>query len=90
MSLIEKAAGKLGGGANKAPVQGNDAPQAPDASLIEGALNKQRSHRSAPFVATPVEPVFKDPETLAMDGGGSQVQSINLARLHRMGVVAPD
>ncbi len=90
MSLIEKAAGKLGGGANKAPAQGNEAPQAPDASLIEGALNKQRSHRSAPFVATPVEPVFKDPETLTMDGGGSQVQSINLARLHRMGVVAPD
>lgn len=88
MSLIEKAAGKLGAGGAQKPLGGGAAP-APDASLIESALNKQRSHRPEPFVATPVEPVLRDPETLVMDGG-SPVQSINLARLHRMGVVAPD
>lgn len=90
MSLIEKAAGKLGSGSNQPPTQGDKHVEASGASLIEGAVNKQRSPRTEPFVATPVEPVFKDPETLAMDDGGSQVQSINLARLHRMGVVAPD
>src|SRR3569832_1043614 len=86
MSIIEKAAGKIGTGAP------HPAPQSDpghDASLIENALNKQRSSHAAPFVATPVEPIFNAPDTLAMEGG-SQVQSINLARLHRMGVVAPD
>ncbi|MFP5410408.1 MAG: XrtA-associated tyrosine autokinase [Gammaproteobacteria bacterium] len=89
MSLIEKAAGKLGAGGNPPPAQGGSHAPAPDASLIEGAVNKQRSPRAESFVATPVEPMLRDPETLAMDGG-SQMQSINLARLHRMGVVAPD
>lgn len=90
MSLIEKAAGKLGAGNAPPSTQGGGHATAADASLIEGAVNKQRGPRTEPFVATPVEPVFKDPATLAMDEGGSQVQSINLARLHRMGVVAPD
>ena len=90
MSLIEKAAGKLGAGGSQPPAQGDTHAAASDASLIEGAVNKQRSPRAEPFVATPVEPVFKDLESLSMDDGGSQVQSINLARLHRMGVVAPD
>ncbi len=92
MSIIEKAAGKIGAGA--------PAPQAPPHpvdnsfprgdSLIEEALNKQRSSSHAdPFVATPIEPIFSAPDAPAMEGG-SRVQSINLARLHRMGVVAPD
>jgi len=92
MSIIEKAAGKISAATaatrpQQAPV---DKPQQRGDSLIEEALNKQRSSSHAdPFVATPVEPIFNAPDAPAMDGG-SQVQSINLARLHRMGVVAPD
>ena len=89
MSIIEKAAGKIGTGSSSPASPGGDSNPGHDASMIENALNKQRSSHSAPFVATPVEPMFNDPDTLAMEGG-SQVQSINLARLHRMGVVAPD
>lgn len=90
MSIIEKAAGKLGGGAPRpASPAGSGDERARDTSLIEHALDKQRSGESTPFVATPVEPVFSGPDTQQMEGG-SQVQSINLARLHRMGVVAPD
>jgi protein-tyrosine kinase len=92
MSIIEKAAGKIGAAAaatqpQQAPV---DKPQQRGDSMIEEALAKQRSSSHADsFVATPVEPIFNVPDAPAMDGG-SQVQSINLARLHRMGVVAPD
>jgi len=89
MSIIEKAAGRIGAGAPRpAPAGGN--PDHPEGgSLIESALNKQRSSHSTPFVATPVEPIFNVPDAPALEGN-SQVQSINLARLHRMGVVAPD
>jgi len=90
MSIIEKAAGKIGAGGSHQPASpGADSIPGQKAGMIENALNKQRSSHSAPFVATPVEPMFNDPDTLAMEGG-SQVQSINLARLHRMGVVSPD
>ena len=89
MSIIEKAAGKIGTGASHPAPLGGSGDPGHEASLIENALNKQRSSHAAPFVATPVEPVFSAPDTLAMEGE-SQVQSINLARLHRMGVVAPD
>ncbi len=54
-------------------------------SLIEDALNRQR----AAAAVAPVEPVWTAPDAPAAEGN-SQVQSINLARLHRMGVVAPD
>ncbi len=89
MSIIEKAAGKIGSGAAQSSAGSSHAQ---DASLIENALNKQRgSQQSAPFVATPVEPIFSapNPEADVLEGN-SQVQSINLARLHRMGVVSPD
>ena len=92
MSIIEKAAGKIGAAASasQAPQAPVDNPQRRADSVVEEALDKQRSSSHAdPFVATPVEPVFNMPDTPAMEGG-SQVQSINLARLHRMGVVAPD
>lgn len=88
MSIIEKAAGKLGGATHPAPVAEPASARARD-SLIEHALDKQRTSEPAGFVATPVEPVFSVPETEPVEGG-SQVQSINLARLHRMGVVSPD
>ena len=92
MSIIEKAAGKIGTGAPRPPTGGTGQPQQ-DASMIESALAKQREKAAAPLVATPVEPVREvrlEDETRSRDEGSSQFQSINLARLHRMGVVAPD
>lgn len=89
MSIIEKAAGKIGTGAAHPAAVAGETARAQDASMIEGALAKQREKQSSSFVATPVEPVFNAPDFEAVEGG-SQVQSINLARLHRMGVVAPD
>ncbi|OYX31866.1 MAG: protein tyrosine kinase [Hydrogenophilales bacterium 32-62-9] len=89
MSIIEKAAGKIGTGAPRPGVVANPAEMARDASLIESALSKQGSSHASPFIATTVEPIFSDPDTSVMEGN-SQVQSINLARLHRMGVVSPD
>ena len=90
MSIIEKAAGKIGAGASRPASPGGDSTSAHDASLIENALNKQRSSHAMPFVATTVEPMFSEAGANAVLEGNSQVQSINLARLHRMGVVAPD
>lgn len=90
MSIIEKAAGKIGAGASRPASDGGNGDSGRDASLIENALNKQRSGHAAPFVATPVEPMFNASDTDAVVEGNSQVQSINLARLHRMGVVSPD
>jgi receptor protein-tyrosine kinase len=90
MSIIEKAAGKLGAGTPQpAPPAEVGIERPRDGSLIEHALDKQRSSPAPAFVATPVEPMFNAPDTQQMEGG-SQVQSINLARLHRMGVVSPD
>ena len=90
MSIIEKAAGKIGAGTPRPASHGdNDAP-GHNASLIENALSKQRSGHAAPFVATPVEPMFSEQDADTVLEGNSQVQSINLARLHRMGVVSPD
>lgn len=88
MSIIEKAAGKLGGASHPASAA-EPANERTRDSLIEHALDKQRTSEPAGFVATPVEPVFSVPDTEPAEGG-SQVQSINLARLHRMGVVSPD
>jgi len=89
MSIIEKAAGKIGAGSLE-PASRDAGSLAGQDSLIESALNKQRSSHATPFVATPVEPIFSAPDGDAVPEGNSQVQSINLARLHRMGVVAPD
>lgn len=86
MSIIEKAANKLGV-VTEVPNPAQTAPY-PSESLIEGALNKQRHHTPENLVATPTETV--SPPYSASVEGGSQFQSINLARLHRMGVVAPD
>lgn len=91
MSIIEKAAGKIGTGAPRPPSGETGRPQ--EASMIESALAKQREKAAAPLVATPVEPVRDvrlEDEARPREEGSSQVQSINLARLHRMGVVAPD
>lgn len=90
MSIIEKAAGKIGTGAPRPAPLGGNSDSGHDASLIENALNRQRSGHATPFVATPVEPMFNAPDADAVLEGNSQVQSINLARLHRMGVVSPD
>ncbi len=84
MSIIEKAASKLG-----VVTEAPQSPSAPTESMIESALNKQRNTSSEPLIVAPVEAVATTrhtPERL----GNSQLQSINLARLHRMGVVSPD
>ncbi len=91
MSIIEKAAGKIGAGAGARTGLPEATEGVADASLIEGAMATQRSSSHAnPFVATPVEPMFSTPDPDPTLEGNSQVQSINLARLHRMGVVSPD
>lgn len=87
MSIIEKAANKLGVVAEQGQVA-RPAPAATE-SMIEGALNKQRSMATETMVAAPSEPVWVADKTAVTDGN-SQFQSINLARLHRMGVIAPD
>ncbi len=89
MSIIEKAAGKIGSGVPRPLTQSSETDPVKETSLIEEALNKQRSTQATPFVATPVDPVFSEPDAEVMEGN-SQVQTINLARLHRMGVVSPD
>ena len=89
MSIIEKAAGKIGSGVPRTLTQSSDTDPVKETSLIEDALSKQRNTQATSFVATPVEPVFSEPDSEVMEGN-SQVQTINLARLHRMGVVSPD
>ncbi len=87
MSIIEKAAHKLGGAPE--PKQDIKPVASASESMIEAALNKQRAVAADTFVAVPMEPVL--PVAAPHTGlGNSQFQSINLARLHRMGVVAPD
>ena len=90
MSIIEKAAGKIGAGAPRPAPQVGNSDSGHDAGLIENAHNPQRSGHASPFVATPVEPMFNATGAEDVLEGNSQVQSINLARLHRMGVVSPD
>jgi len=87
MSIIEKAANKLGVVPDAAsPPQ----PVSPASeSMIEGALNKQRNQAPENLVAAPLEAIQPPPQN-PVAVGNSQFQSINLARLHRMGVVAPD
>ena len=89
MSIIEKAAGKIGTGSPRTAPQSANVASAQDAGLIEHALNKQRNSQATPFVATHVEPIFSEPDAEVLEGN-SRVQTINLARLHRMGVVSPD
>lgn len=87
MSIIEKAANKLGVVSDvPAPVE---TANAPTESLIESALHKQRSAPAQGMAAAPVAPAIA-PSPVTSSTGNSQFQSINLARLHRMGVVAPD
>jgi receptor protein-tyrosine kinase len=88
MSIIEKAAGKLGGSAERRSE--TDIAAAGRESLIESALEKRHaSERVVAQPAQPVEPLWAASDAQAA-GPVSQVQSINLARLHRMGVVSPD
>ena len=89
MSIIEKAAGKIGTGAPRPAPQGRGADSVQEPGLLDPAPNRQRNSQTSPFVATPVEPMFSEPDTEILEGN-SQVQTINLARLHRMGVVSPD
>ncbi|MHB8916025.1 MAG: XrtA-associated tyrosine autokinase [Thiobacillus sp.] len=92
MSIIEKAANKLGvvPDAPSSPLQ--PVPHASE-SMIEAALNKQRTVPEG-LVPAPVESLPSAIPSATASGatalGNSQFQSINLARLHRMGVVAPD
>ncbi|HJX57316.1 MAG TPA: protein tyrosine kinase, partial [Thiobacillus sp.] len=78
MSIIEKAAGKIGTGAPRPAPQGGSGDSGHDASLIENALIRRRSGHAAPFVATPVEPMFSSQDADDVLEGNSQVQSINL------------
>lgn len=92
MSIIEKAAKKLGDSSVQMPSQQTapaDHTHMREESLIEGALAKQRVVTSQPGHSPEVrsEPSvhFEDePE------GTSQAQSINLSRMHRMGMITPD
>lgn len=86
MSIIEKAANKLGG-VPDTPSSLQPVPAVSE-SMIEAAVSKQRTLPEG-LVPAPVEslPSSTSPATAL---GSSQFQSINLARLHRMGVVAPD
>ena len=88
MSIIEKAANKLGvvPGAASSPQPVSPASE----SMIEGALNKQRNQAPEHLVVAPPLEAIKSPPPNTTTVGTSQFQSINLARLHRMGVVAPD
>ena len=91
MSIIEKAANKLGAVSDAK----NETKPVPNSAegLIEGALSKQRGAPAETLVAVPMTPVVPASQPVAGVGtgvGNSQFQSINLARLHRMGVVAPD
>lgn len=91
MSIIEKAAKKLG---DTQPVAAQqtvrvDPEPVREESLIEGALAKQRgdtlqSAISSEMRSEPSVQFEDEPE------GTSQIQSINLARMHRMGMITPD
>lgn len=91
MSIIEKAANKLGSAPKQDAIHPVSAQTSPvvSESLIEGALNKQRNITPEGLVAAQTEPVLASAQ-ITTEAGSSQFQSINLARLHRMGVVAPD
>lgn len=97
MSIIEKAAKKLGVGT---PSPAAESPKQPEnkstASLIENALAKQRERfpgstpKTTPVATVvSVEAMAGFPEVDAAEGA-RLVQPINRARLHRMGVISPD
>jgi receptor protein-tyrosine kinase len=85
MSIIEKAVGKVMGAPRLAP-EGLS-----DEAVLQGEdfVDASRTPHATAFVAASAAPVAHERPA----GSGEttrQVQSINLARLHRMGVVAPD
>lgn len=91
MSIIEKAANKLGSAGAQARPQSATSAATPvrEESLIESALARQKERNAPPEPApsSRAEPTvhFEDePE------GTSQVQAVNLSRLHRMGMITPD
>jgi receptor protein-tyrosine kinase len=91
MSIIEKAAKKLVNSSAPVPPEGArpEAATAREESLIESALARQKQSGRQPEPAPSSRPEpslhFEDePE------GTSRMQSINLARLHRMGMITPD
>lgn len=92
MSIIEKAAKKLGTPDNtmarRHAIKADQSTEHEE-STIEAAVAKQKESdaHSTPLTEKRAEPAlhFNDePE------GTSQVQSINLARMHRMGMITPD
>jgi receptor protein-tyrosine kinase len=91
MSIIEKAAKKLGDSHPAGTQQTARVEPSPirDESLIEGALAKQRE--SIPHPA-PSSEIRSEPSVRFEDEaeGTSQIQSINLSRMHRMGMITPD
>lgn len=89
MSIIEKAAGKLGGVTER---RADFDAAAGRESLVEAAVSRRMAQQAEAVVAQPAEAIeagWGAPQAGAQ-AGTSQVQSINLARLHRMGVVSPD
>lgn len=92
MSIIEKAAKKLGNTNPQVAPQPSARTEPAlhkDESLIESALarHKEMAHEPIRAHETRSEPALQlqeEPE------GTSQVQSINLARMHRMGMITPD
>jgi protein-tyrosine kinase len=92
MSIIEKAAKKMGDSQQVPPRPGRSEPDPAreEKSLIEGAVARQRESapHSAPAAENRAEPAV-NLENEAEEGT-SKVQSINLARLHRMGMITPD
>jgi receptor protein-tyrosine kinase len=84
MSIIEKAVGKVMGAPRLAP-EGPSDEVAPGETFVDAPRNPH----AAAFVADAAAPVAQE-RPAASGETTRQVQSINLARLHRMGVVAPD
>ena len=92
MSIIEKAAKKLENSALQAASQQSTKvePKSPrDESLIESALARQKEVAPQPVHSPELRPeptlnFQEEPE------GTSQIQSINLSRMHRMGMITPD
>lgn len=87
MSLIEKAAGKLGktGTPPTADTSVQSTPVDDSASLVERAVS--RDAQPTPAAAAPARPVESVP---AAKGGSSQLVELNLARLKHMGIVTPN
>jgi hypothetical protein len=63
MSIIEKAAGRIGTSAPRPTPAGGNPDHPEGGSLIENALNKQRGSHQRPC-RHPAEPIFNVPDSL--------------------------